>query len=130
MKNLKALNLKSWIKENKEKFKPPVGNAQVWEDGEMMVTVVGGPNQRRDYHDDPTEEFFYQLQGNIFIRVMEAPGKPPLEILVNEGDVFLLPTHTRHSPQRQAGSIGVLFEMSRPELSPDCFSWYCPYCHH
>src|ERR1700724_2061699 len=93
IKNLKAFNLQSWIEENKAKFKPPVGNAQVWEDGEMMVTVVGGPNQRRDYHDDPTEEFFYQLKGNIFIRVMEAPGKAPLEIPVNEGDVFLLQKH-------------------------------------
>ena len=62
---------------NKEKLKPPVGNAQVWEDGEMMVTVVGGPNQRRDYHDDPTEEFFYQLKGDISLRIMETPGKPP-----------------------------------------------------
>ena len=78
IKNLKAFNFQAWIDENKEKLKPPVGNAQVWEDGEMMVTVVGGPNQRRDYHDDPTEEFFYQLKGNISLRIMEAPGKPPL----------------------------------------------------
>jgi 3-hydroxyanthranilate 3,4-dioxygenase len=70
IKNLKAFNFQAWIDANKEKFKPPVGNAQVWEDGEMMVTVVGGPNQRRDYHDDPTEEFFYQLKGNISLRIM------------------------------------------------------------
>src|SRR3981081_1402788 len=114
IKTLKAFNLQSWIEEHKAKFKPPVGNAQVWEDGEMMVTVVGGPNQRRDYHDDPTEEFFYQLKGNIFIRVMEAPGKPPLEIPINEGDALIPPHHTRPSPQRQAGSIGVVVEMPRP----------------
>jgi 3-hydroxyanthranilate 3,4-dioxygenase len=78
IRNLKAFNFQSWIEENKEKLKPPVGNAQVWEDGEMMVTVVGGPNQRRDYHDDPTEEFFYQLKGAIVLRIMETPGKPPL----------------------------------------------------
>jgi 3-hydroxyanthranilic acid dioxygenase len=72
IKNLQAFNFQGWIEENKEKFKPPVGNAQVWEDGEMMVTVVGGPNQRRDYHDDPTEEFFYQLKGTIFLRLMRA----------------------------------------------------------
>ena len=75
IKNLKAFNFQGWIEENKEKFKPPVGNAQVWEDGEMMVTVVGGPNNRRDYHDDPTEEFFYQLKGNIFLRIMETSGQ-------------------------------------------------------
>ncbi len=100
IKNLKAFNFQGWIEENKEKFKPPVGNAQVWEDGEMMVTVVGGPNNRRDYHDDPTEEFFYQLKGDIFLRIMETPGKPPLEIPINEGEIFLLPKHMRHSPQR------------------------------
>ena len=61
--SMKPFNLQKWIDENRDKLKPPVGNAQVWEDGEFMVTVVGGPNQRRDFHDDPTEEFFYQLKG-------------------------------------------------------------------
>ena len=129
IKNLKPFNFQAWIDENKEKFKPPVGNAQVWEDGEMMVTVVGGPNQRRDYHDDPTEEFFYQLKGSIFIRIMEVPGKPPVEIRLEEGDIFLLPKHMRHSPQRSAGSIGVVVEMPRPEGALDGFEWYCQTCH-
>jgi len=129
IKNLKAFNIQRWIEENKEKFKPPVGNAQVWDDGEMMVTVVGGPNQRRDYHDDPTEEFFYQLKGDIFLRIMETPGKPPLEIPIKEGEIFLLPKHMRHSPQRQAESIGVVVEMPRPEGSFDGFEWYCENCH-
>src|SRR5438477_10190269 len=100
---LKPFNFQAWIEQNKDKLKPPVGNAQVWEDGEMMVTVVGGPNQRRDYHDDTTEEFFYQLKGNIFIRVMEAPGNPQLEFPVHEGGVFLLQTQTRHTQQREDG---------------------------
>ena len=129
IKNLKAFNFQGWIEENKEKFKPPVGNAQVWEDGEMMVTVVGGPNQRRDYHDDPTEEFFYQLKGNIFLRIMENPGKPPLEIPIKQGEIFLLPKHMRHSPQRPADSIGVVVEMPRPEGALDGFEWYCQNCH-
>ena len=129
IKQLKAFNFQSWIEENKEKFKPPVGNAQVWEDGEMMVTVVGGPNERRDYHDDPTEEFFYQLKGDIFLRLIETPGKPPIEVPIKEGEIFLLPKHMRHSPQRQAGSIGVVVEMPRPEGALDGFEWYCQNCH-
>jgi 3-hydroxyanthranilate 3,4-dioxygenase len=109
IKSLKAFNFQGWIDANREKLKPPVGNAQVWEDGEMIVTVVGGPNQRVDYHDDPTEEFFYQLKGDIFIRVMETPGKPPIDIPIKEGEIFLLPKHMRHSPQRHAhGTIGVV----------------------
>jgi 3-hydroxyanthranilate 3,4-dioxygenase len=127
---LKAFNLQKWIDENRDKLKPPVGNAQVWEDGEFMVTVVGGPNQRRDYHDDPTEEFFYQLQGDIVLRLMEQPGKPPTDIPIRQGEVFLLPKHVRHSPQRPANTIGLVIEMPRPDGTVDAFEWYCPNCHN
>ena len=128
--SLRAFNLEGWINENRDKLKPPVGNAQVWEDGEFMVTVVSGPNQRRDYHDDPTEEFFYQLKGDIVLRIIEEPGKPPKDIPINEGEVFLLPKHVRHSPQRQADTIGLVIEMPRPEGEMDDFEWYCPNCHN
>ena len=128
--SLRAFNLQKWIDEHRDKLKPPVGNAQIWEDGEFMVTVVGGPNQRRDYHDDPTEEFFYQLKGDIALRVMEQPGKPPKEIPIREGEVFLLPKHMRHSPQRGADTIGLVIEMPRPDDSVDAFEWYCPKCHN
>ena len=128
--SLKAFNLQGWINENRDKLKPPVGNAQVWEDGEFMVTIVGGPNQRRDYHDDPTEEFFYQLKGDIVLRIIEEPGKPPEDIPIKQGDVFLLPKHIRHSPQRQADTIGLVIEMPRPEGTLDAFEWYCPNCHN
>jgi 3-hydroxyanthranilate 3,4-dioxygenase len=124
---LQALSLQGWIEENKEKFKPPVGNAQIWPDGELMVTVVGGPNRRADYHDDPTEEFFYQLKGDIVVRTIVA-GKPPVDIPVREGDTFLLPKHVRHSPQRGAGTIGLVIEVPRPEGAQDGFEWYCPKC--
>jgi 3-hydroxyanthranilate 3,4-dioxygenase len=126
---LRAFNLQGWIDQNRDKLKPPVGNAQVWEDGEFMVTIVGGPNQRRDYHDDPTEEFFYQLEGNIVLRLIEEPGKPPIEVSVRQGEVFLLPKHIRHSPQRGPNTIGMVVEMPRPEGQLDAFEWYCPSCH-
>lgn len=128
--SLRAFNLQKWIDDNRDKLKPPVGNAQVWEDGEFMVTVVGGPNQRRDYHDDPTEEFFYQLKGDISLRIMETPGTPPKEIPIREGEVFLLPKHMRHSPQRKADTVGLVIEMPRPEGEVDAFEWYCPNCHN
>jgi 3-hydroxyanthranilate 3,4-dioxygenase len=128
--SLKAFNLQGWINENRNKLKPPVGNAQVWEDGEFMVTVVGGPNQRRDYHDDPTEEFFYQLKGDIVLRIIDEPGKPPKDIPIKEGEVFLLPKHVRHSPQRQADTIGLVIEMPRPEGALDAFEWYCLNCNN
>src|SRR5271168_218080 len=131
IKTLKAFSFQGWIDANREKLKPPVGNAQVWEDGEMMVTVVGGPNNRNDYHDDPTEEFFYQLKGDIFLRLMPEQGKPPVEVTIKEGEIFLLPKHVPHSPQRlNPGTIGLVVEMPRPEGVKDGFEWYCEKCHH
>jgi len=129
IRTLKAFNFQKWVEDNRDKLKPPVGNAQVWEDGEMMVTVVGGPNQRRDFHDDPTEEFFYQIEGDIVLRIQEAPGRPATEIPVKQGEIFLLPKHMRHSPQRPANSVGMVVEMPRPEGALDGFEWYCPKCH-
>ena len=87
----RPFNFQAWIDEHRDLLKPPVGNVQVFDDAGLIVMVVGGPNQRTDFHDDPTEEFFYQLRGNMVLRVMEEEGKPPTDLQINEGDVFLLP---------------------------------------
>ena len=102
---LKAFNFHNWITENQHLLKPPVGNKKVFEDGEMTVQVVGGPNARTDYHDDPVEEFFYQLKGDMVLKVVE--DRKFYDVPIREGDVFLLPPHVRHSPQRPQGSIGL-----------------------
>lgn len=123
-----ALNLQKWITEHADLLKPPVGNAQIWQDTDFIVTIVGGPNQRTDYHDDPFEEFFYQLKGNMTLRVMTA-GVPE-DIAINEGEILLLPPHVRHSPQRpEPGSIGLLVERQRPQGVIDGFEWFCLNCH-
>jgi 3-hydroxyanthranilate 3,4-dioxygenase len=121
------LNLARWIDEHREQLKPPVGNAQVWEDGDFIVTVVGGPNQRTDYHDDPLEEFFFQLKGDMVLRVIEDAR--PRDLPIREGDVFLLPPHVRHSPQRPADSLGLVIEYRRPPGVRDAFEWYCLDCN-
>ncbi|HEY3687818.1 MAG TPA: 3-hydroxyanthranilate 3,4-dioxygenase [Streptosporangiaceae bacterium] len=129
--NLRAFNFQKWIEENRHLLKPPVGNIQVWTDTDLMVTVVGGPNQRTDFHDDPIEEFFYQLTGNMVLRVMESEGRPPRDIRIGEGDVFMLPSHVRHSPQRpEPGSVGLVVEFARPQGARDAMEWYCMECHH
>jgi 3-hydroxyanthranilate 3,4-dioxygenase len=121
-------NFQRWIDEHRDQLKPPVGNAQIWEDTDFIVTVVGGPNQRTDYHDDPLEEFFFQLQGNMVLRLMED-GRPR-DMPIREGDIFLLPAHVRHSPQRpEPGSVGLVIEYKRPEGALDGFEWYCLDCH-
>lgn len=121
------INLQRWIDEHRELLKPPVCNAQVWQDGDFIVTVVGGPNQRYDYHDDPFQEFFYQLKGNMSLRIMDD-GRPG-SIDIREGEIFLLPAHLRHSPQRpEPNSVGLVIEWQRPAGSLDGFEWYCPQC--
>src|SRR5262245_43752744 len=124
---LKALDFNRWIEEHRHLLKPPVGNAQIWQDTDFIVTVVGGPNQRTDFHDDPYEEFFYQLRGNAWLDVI-ADGKRE-RIDLREGAMFLLPPHVRHSPQRpESGSLCIVIERTRPAGVLDGFEWYCPRC--
>jgi 3-hydroxyanthranilate 3,4-dioxygenase len=124
---LAAFNFSDWIDRHAHLLKPPVGNQLVFEEaGDLIVQVIGGPNARTDYHDDPYEEFFYQLRGNIVLRVLEEGRARDMPI--REGDILLLPAHLRHSPQRPAGSIGLVVEKMRPAGVLDGFEWYCPRC--
>jgi len=123
---LNAFNFQKWIGENQHLLKPPVGNKKVFEDGEMTVQVVGGPNARTDYHDDPVEEFFYQIKGDMVLKVFDNGSF--YDVPIREGDVFLLPPHVRHSPQRpQPGSVGLVVEAARPN-DVDGFEWFCFSC--
>jgi 3-hydroxyanthranilate 3,4-dioxygenase len=125
----KPINFKRWIDDHAERLKPPVGNQQVWADADMIVTVVGGPNHRTDYHDDPLEEFFYQMEGNAWLNIMDR-GKVE-RIDLKQGDIFLLPPHVRHSPQRpEPLSRCLVIERQRPTGLIDGFEWYCPNCGH
>ena len=120
-------NLNTWVDEHRHLLVPPVGNAQIYADSDFMVTVVGGPNQRTDFHDDPSEELFYQLRGNMVLRIWENSGIR--DVPIREGEMLLLPPHVRHSPQRPvAGSVGLVVESARPPGEPDAFEWYCPRC--
>jgi len=123
---LQAFNFQNWIEAHRHLLKPPVGNKKVFEEGEMTVQVVGGPNERTDYHDDPVEEFFYQLKGDMLLKVVDNGDF--YDIPIREGEVFLLPPHVRHSPQRpQEGSVGLVVEAARPD-ELDAFEWYCFQC--
>lgn len=127
MSRLAAFNFQKWIDDNRHLLKPPVGNQQIWKDADLMVTVVGGPNKRTDYHDDPVEEFFYQIKGDMVLKVFD--GKEFYDVPIREGEIFLLPAHMRHSPQRpQEGSLGLVIEPARPEGALDAIEWYCFEC--
>ena len=123
-----ALSLKGWIDEHRQLLKPPVGNKMIWEDHDFIVMVVGGPNSRKDYHINQTEEFFYQIEGDITVKIVEDGS--PRDVPVREGDVFLLPAGVPHSPQRPENTIGIVVERQRPEGVNDHCVWYCESCGH
>ena len=120
-------NFKKWIDDNRHLLKPPVGNQCVYKEAEdFIVMVVGGPNTRKDFHYNEGEEFFYQVEGDITLRIMEN-GKPR-DIEIREGDIFLLPPKVPHSPQRPANTVGLVIEKIRKEKDTDGFMWFCEQC--
>lgn len=120
------INFKEWIEDNRELLKPPVGNKCVYEDAEFIVMVVGGPNSRKDYHYDLGEEFFYQIEGDMLLKIKE--GDEFKDIPIKEGEIFLLPPKTPHSPQRFENTVGLVIERTRKEDELDGFQWYCEKC--
>ncbi len=125
---LASFNLHKWIDEHRHLLKPPVGNDQLWkeENPDFMVMVIGGPNARKDYHVDESEEFFYQVEGDITLKIVEDGEFR--DVHIKEGDVFLLPPGIPHSPQRPANTIGLVVERKRKEGELDGFVWFCENC--
>lgn len=126
MAGLTPLNFKRWIDEHRHLLKPPVGNQVVYQDTEFIIMVVGGPNERTDYHIDPAEEFFYQLEGDMVLKVID--DGEPRDVEIKEGDILLLPANVPHSPQRRANTVGLVVERRRREGELDGFAWYCQQC--
>ncbi len=125
-----VINFQSRVKEHEHLLKPPVNNKQMYQPmGDFIVQVVGGPNQRTDFHFDPYEEWFYQHKGNMHVNIITEDG--PQRIDIREGEIWLLPRNTPHSPQRpEEGSIGIVIERIREEGTLEKFQWYCLECAH
>jgi len=124
----RPFNLKKWISENRDLLKPPVGNKNLYADaGDYIVMVVGGPNARKDYHFNVTEELYYQLEGDIVVKIQED-GKA-VEIPIREGEMFLLPGSVPHSPIRPSGTVGLVIECKRHEDEEDGLIWFCEKCN-
>ncbi|MFA6233468.1 MAG: 3-hydroxyanthranilate 3,4-dioxygenase [Bacteroidota bacterium] len=126
MYSLQGLNFREWIDEHRHLLKPPIGNQQVFENAEFIIMVVGGPNARKDYHYNEGEEFFYQVEGDITLKVMDEDT--PRDIVIREGEIFLLPARVPHSPQRPANTVGLVVERKRFDGEMDGFIWFCEQC--
>lgn len=123
----KPFNLMKWIEDNKHEFKMPVMNKQFFVESENVIVFVSlGPNTRNDYHVNATEELFYQLKGDIAVRVRPLDGSDPHDVVIKEGEMYLLPKNVPHRPQRPEGTIGLIVEFPRPEGAKDQLRWYCP----
>jgi 3-hydroxyanthranilate 3,4-dioxygenase len=122
------LNIHQWIEENRHLLKPPVNNATVYKNtGDFIVMVVGGPNSRKDFHYNETEELFYQLEGDIVVRIQDE-GKI-VDVPIKAGEMFLLPGKVPHSPQRGPNTVGLVIEKVRQGNEKDAFMWFCENCH-
>ena len=122
-------NFNGWIEEHRHLLKPPVGNQCVYTEAEdFIVMIVGGPNARKDYHYNEGEEFFYQIEGDIVLKIIDD-GKP-VDISIKEGEIFLLPPKVPHSPQRPANTVGLVMELIRKDgAKQDGFMWFCESCN-
>jgi len=126
MTQLKPFNLRAWIDANRADLKPPVGNKRLFREGEFIIMAVGGPNSRKDFHVDPGDEFFYQLEGDMLLKTVQD-GRVS-EVAIREGEVWLLPAFVPHSPQRFPGTIGLVIERERRAGERDALEWYCEQC--
>jgi 3-hydroxyanthranilate 3,4-dioxygenase len=127
---LAPFNLQKWIDENRALLKPPVSNKNLYVNaGDFIVMIVGGPNARKDYHYNNSEELFYQIEGDITVRIQE--NNKARDILIKEGELFLLPKNTPHSPMRGPNTVGLVIERVREGTDLiDGLMWFCEKCNH
>jgi len=124
----RPFNFKKWIDEHRHLLKPPVMNQVVYKGNQdFMVMVVGGPNKRKDFHYNESEEFFYQLEGDIIVTIQED-GKA-VQVPIKEGDIFLLPPKVPHNPIRFKDTVGLVMERKRREGELDGLMWFCEKCN-
>jgi 3-hydroxyanthranilate 3,4-dioxygenase len=99
----------------------------IYEEAQYIIQVVGGPNRRTDYHINQTEEFFFQVKGRMTLKVVWHGEFQDVDI--GEGEMFLLPANTPHSPQRFEDTVGLVVEQKRRPGVLDAVRWYCDQCH-
>jgi len=126
-------NVLKWIEDHPEAFTPPVMNKQFYKEADdVIVFVSSGPNTRNDYHVNPTEELFYQLKGDIAVKIRPLDGSPPRNVIIREGELWLCPRWVPHRPQRPADTLGLIVEFPRTHNSEkvldDGLRWYCEEC--
>jgi 3-hydroxyanthranilate 3,4-dioxygenase len=119
--------LEAWIAANLPTSRGAIGNKEVFKHSDFIFQIIKGPNARNDFHIDPFDEIFYQIQGHIFVHIIDVQGKE-MPIRIEEGEVFLLPKNIYHSPRRPPGSVGLVIERPRKPGELDGAAWFCAKC--
>ena len=127
MQPLISRDLWRWIEEHRASFEPPVGNKVIWEDSQFTAMVIRGPNRRRDFHDDPSDEIFYMLRGAMTLEYIDPQGRRQ-DAVIREGEMLLVPAHTAHSPHRPADTWGLVIEIKRGAADRESLLWFCERC--
>ena len=120
------INISRWVDEHRGELKPPVGNKYLYDGNDFFVMVIGGPNARNDFHQSNSEEYFFQLKGDIVVRILED-GKIK-DVAVREGETIFIPGNVPHSPTRPPNTIGVVVERRRPPGETEHQQFYCQNC--
>ena len=126
MNPLVTFGLWQWIDEHRTAFEPPVGNKVIWEDSQFTAMVIRGPNARRDFHIDPSDEIFFMLKGAMTLETLED-GKRRARV-IREGEMCLVPALTPHSPHRPADTWGLVIEVKRAATQTESLVWHCDRC--
>jgi len=128
MSIMRPFNIYQWIEDHRHELKPPVGNRNLYQEaGDFIVMIVAGPNARKDYHYNETEEWYFQIEGDVTVRIQED-GKP-VDIPIRQGEMFLLPANTPQSPIMLEGTIGLVIECKRKPGENDGLLWFCEKCN-
>src|SRR5918911_3258801 len=127
MQALVSRNVWQWIEENRSTFEPPVGNKVIWEDSQFTAMIIRGPNARRDFHIDPSDEIFYMLKGDMMLEYIDQDGRRH-NLPIREGEVLLTPGNVPHSPHRPAGTWGLVIERKRGPQDQESVVWLCQSC--
>ena len=125
---LSTYHLRRWVEENKNLFSPPQKtNRLLVHHKDFLVMILRGPNVRLDFHIEPGEEFFYQIEGGIELHL--KPEREKREVVkIGEGEIFLCPGNVPHSPRRPANTWGLVIERKRKPEEKEEFVWFCEKC--
>jgi len=128
MEFMSSYHLKKWVEENQSYFNPPFRtNKLLVQQKDFLVMIVRGPNTRLDFHIEPGDEFFYQVEGEMEL-VLKPEGERRQSVRIKEGEIFVCPGGLPHSPRRFENTWGLVIERKRRQEEKEEFAWFCEKC--